>query len=440
MVIKGMSENFHDAAVAIMHDDKLMFASSSERFSRVKNDRRICDELRKIPCDTHIFYEDWRLKNQRRQTYGQREVQYFEDIECVLHHESHMAAAYYTAPFVPDVTVVIDAIGEYDTASIWVNHEKVWSKQYPWSLGLFYSAITKRIGLKPNEDEYITMGMAAFGKPCVDMTGIFDEYLHTGIPLKKWFWNKPEDIAASAQLYLEDELQKIFVEARKYGNKVAYGGGVALNCVANSKIAKMFDKMWIFPNPGDAGSALGCILAKSKKRLDYTHTFWGYNIDRELNPNEVVKELLDSKVVGVANGRAEFGPRALGNRSLLADPRYNIKDKVNKIKRRQKFRPFAPAILEEHYNTYFEGYANEFMQFVCDAKHDYKSVVHVDGTSRVQIVKDDGSNLRKILECWYDVTDCPMLLNTSLNIKGQPIVNSWEHAEDFMRKYKVKVL
>jgi carbamoyltransferase len=284
------------------------------------------------------------------------------------------------------------------------------------------------------------MGMAAFGKPCVDMTGIFDEYLHTGIPLKKWFWNKPEDIAASAQLYLEDELQKIFVEARKYGNKVAYGGGVALNCVANSKIAKMFDKMWIFPNPGDAGSALGCILAKSKKRLDYTHTFWGYNIDRELNPNEVVKELLDSKVVGVANGRAEFGPRALGNRSLLADPRYNIKDKVNKIKRRQKFRPFAPAILEEHYNTYFEGYANEFMQFVCDAKHDYKSVVHVDGTSRVQIVKDDGSNLRKILECWYDVTDCPMLLNTSLNIKGQPIVNSWEHAEDFMRKYKVKVL
>ena len=436
MVIKGISENFHDAAVAIMHDDKLMFASSSERFSRIKNDRRICDELKKIPCDTHIFYEDWRLKNQRRQTYGQREIHYFEDVECVLHHESHMAAAYYTAPFIPDVTVVIDAIGEYDTASIWVNHEKVWSKQYPWSLGLFYSAITKRIGLKPNEDEYITMGMAAFGKPCVDMSGIFDEYLHTGIPLKKWFWNKPEDIAASAQLYLEDELQKIFVEARKYGNKVAYGGGVALNCVANSKIAKMFDKMWIFPNPGDAGSALGCILAKSKKRLDYTHTFWGYNIDRELNPNDVVKELLDSKVVGVANGRAEFGPRALGNRSLLADPRYNIKDKVNKIKRRQKFRPFAPAILEEHYNTYFEGYANEFMQFVCHAKHDYKSVVHVDGTSRVQIVKDDGSNLRKILECWYDVTDCPMLLNT----KGQPIVNSWEHAEDFMKKYKVKVL
>ena len=440
MVIKGISERFHDAAVAVMENDKLLFASQSERFSRIKNDPHLCQELRDIPCDKEYFYEDWKLKNQRRQTYGQREVQYFEDVECVLHHESHMAAAYYTAPFVPDVTVVIDAIGEYDTASIWVNHEKVWSKQYPWSLGLFYSAITKRIGLKPNEDEYITMGMAAYGRPSIDMGDILNEYLHTGIPLKKWFWNKPVDIAASAQMFIEYEIEQIFLEARKYGNKVAYGGGVALNCVANSKIAPLFDKMWIFPNPGDAGSALGCILAKTKKRLEYTHTFWGYNIDRELNANEVVAELLNSKVVGVANGRAEFGPRALGNRSLLADPRYNIKDKVNKIKRRQKFRPFAPAILEEEYEKYFDGYGNEFMQFVSDAKHDYKSVIHADGTSRVQIVKDDGSNLRKILECWYEVTKCPMLLNTSLNIKGQPIVNTWEDALQFQSKYGVLVL
>ena len=270
MVIKGISERFHDAAVAVMEDDKLLFASQSERFSRIKNDPHLCQELRNIACDKEYFYEDWRLKNQRRQTYGQKEVSYYEDIECVLHHESHMAAAYYTAPFVPDVTVVIDAIGEYDTASIWVNHEKVWSKQYPWSLGLFYSAITKRIGLKPNEDEYITMGMAAYGRPCIDMTDILDEYLHTGIPLKKWFWNKPVDIAASAQMFIEYEIEQIFLEARKYGNKVAYGGGVALNCVANSKIAPLFDKMWIFPNPGDAGSALGCLLAKTKKRLEYT--------------------------------------------------------------------------------------------------------------------------------------------------------------------------
>jgi carbamoyltransferase len=284
------------------------------------------------------------------------------------------------------------------------------------------------------------MGMAAFGKPCVDMIGIQDEYLHTGIPLKKWRWERPVDIACSAQMHFEMEVEKIFLEARKYGNKIAYGGGCALNCVANSKILDKLDKLWIFPSPGDAGSALGAILAHTKERLDYPHTFWGYDIKGELNPNDVVKELLYNKVVGVANGKAEYGPRALGNRSLLADPRYNIKNKVNNIKRRQKFRPFAPAILEESYDDYFVGHANEFMQFVCEAKHDYDSVKHVDGTSRVQIVKDDGSNLRKILECWYEVTGCPMLLNTSLNIKGQPIVNTEHDAKQFEKKYKVKVL
>lgn len=440
----GISEGFHDAALAIVEDGELVFASQAERYTRIKNDPWIPQSWRlyDLPtADKLIYYEDYELKNQRRQTYGQKE----RELRCqpddfAGHHESHYAAAYYTAPFIPDVTVVIDAIGEYDTATIWKDGQKVWSKQYPWSLGLFYSAITKRCGLKPNEDEYITMGMAAFGSPCIDMTDVMGEYLHTGLPLKKWFWNTPEDIAASAQLYLEYELTKIFKEARKYGNKVAYGGGVALNCVANSKIHKLFDKMWIFPAPGDAGSALGCILAKTKKRIEYPHTFWGYDISQELNPNEVVRELLEKKVVGVANGKAEFGPRALGNRSLLADPRSNIKDYVNRIKRRQKFRPFAPAILEEFYDEYFEGYGNEFMQFVSKAKHDYDSVKHIDGTSRVQIVRNDNSNLRKILEVWYDVTKCPMLLNTSLNIKGQPIVNTEADAKEFEKKYKVRVL
>ncbi len=437
----GISEGFHDAAWAVVEDGKLKFATHSERYTRLKGDKRLPAGFAIKPEEYSIYYEDVELKNRRRAEYGLSDkVASFKTDTYVGHHEAHMAAAYYTAPFVPDATVVIDAIGEYDTASIWVNGQKVWSKQYPWSLGLFFSAITKRIGLKPNEDEYITMGMAAFGNPCVDMIGIQDEYLHTGIPLKKWRWERPVDIACSAQMHFEMEVENIFLEARKYGNKIAYGGGCALNCVANSKILDKLDKLWIFPSPGDAGSALGAILAHTQERIDYPHTFWGYNIEGELNPNEVVKELLHNKVVGVANGKAEYGPRALGNRSLLADPRYNIKNKVNNIKRRQKFRPFAPAILEESYDDYFVGHANEFMQFVSEAKHDYDSVKHVDGTSRVQIVKDDGSNLRKILECWYEVTGCPMLLNTSLNIKGQPIVNNEQDAKEFEDKYKVKVL
>ena len=125
---------------------------------------------------------------------------------------------------------------------------------------------------------------------------------------------------------------------------------------------------------------------------------------------------------GVANGRAEFGPRALGNRSLIADVRYDVKDTVNEIKRRQKYRPFAPAILEEFADQYFEGPMNEYMQFVAKAKHDYSSVTHIDGTARVQVVrKDSKSILRPILETYYEVTKIPMLLNTSLNINGKPI-------------------
>ena len=157
-------------------------------------------------------------------------------------------------------------------------------------------------------------------------------------------------------------------------------------------------------------------------------------------PENKVDELLKNKVCGVANGRAEFGPRALGNRSLLGDPRYDIKDTVNTIKQRQKFRPFAPAILKEYADEYFEGPMNEYMQFVATAKHDYDSVTHVDGTARVQVVKKNCSSvIRKILEEWYDKTGCPMLLNTSLNIKGKPIVNTLEDAEEFSKKYNVQV-
>jgi len=155
---------------------------------------------------------------------------------------------------------------------------------------------------------------------------------------------------------------------------------------------------------------------------------------------QTFKELLDNKVVGVANGRAEFGPRALGNRRLLGDVRYDIKDTVNTIKRRQKFRPFAPAILEEYVDEYFDGHCNEYMQYVSKAKHDYKSVTHVDGTARVQVVrKDCKSILRQILEVYHEVTGVPMLLNTSLNIKGQPMVNTWEDAQEFEKNYGVKV-
>ena len=155
--------------------------------------------------------------------------------------------------------------------------------------------------------------------------------------------------------------------------------------------------------------------------------------------------MLQGNIVGVANGRAEFGPRALGNRSLLADPRGNdIKDRVNVIKHRQKFRPFAPSVLEEHAHEIFDMPVkkSQFMQFVATCKYPdkYPAICHIDNTSRVQTVsKDDNPGYYKLIKEFYEKTGCPMVLNTSLNVKGKPIVNSYLGGVGFSKKYNVKV-
>jgi carbamoyltransferase len=200
------------------------------------------------------------------------------------------------------------------------------------------------------------------------------------------------------------------------------------------------------PNPGDAGNSLGAAALGYGKKLNWTDAFLGFNIDGEYPVDNILKELYTNKMVGVASGRAEFGPRALGNRSLLADPRGpEIKDKVNDIKRRQKFRPFAPIILEELVTDYFDmpsGWSDSrYMQVIATCRHPdlFPAIVHVDGTSRIQTVKADGSGIRELLEKWYVMTGCPMLLNTSLNIRGEPMVNDRADADRFEQLYGVKV-
>jgi len=441
MKVLGISEGFHDAAVCVLDDTKILYASSSERYSRIKGDKWVHkNQWPKHKFDIVSYYEKPFSKNLRRLYAGQKwqkpRVNY--DVSF-RHHESHAAAGYYTSPFDECNILVIDAIGEWDTMSIWEAKNNKMQKRvtwkYPHSLGLLYSAITQRIGLKPNEDEYITMGMAAFGEPKYDLEEHLWKNTHRGIG-NIFPKARPEDLAASIQSLYERELLKL-VSLCPSENLVIMGG-CALNCVANSKIQNK--NIWIMPASGDAGSALGAAALVQKTKLQWKTPYLGLDIKRTINPKNVVEELLKRKVCGVANGRAEFGPRALGNRSLLGDPRYDIKDTVNTIKRRQKFRPFAPAILEEYKDEYFEGPMNEYMQFVAKAKHDYSSVTHVDGTARVQVVtKDCKSIIRPILEEWYEQTQCPMILNTSLNIKGQPIVNTWKHAKDFEKEYDVKV-
>lgn len=302
------------------------------------------------------------------------------------------------------------------------------------------------------------MGMSGWGQPTlvdqikdfiVDTENVkMKTNLHSGIPEHLLENADPFDLAASAQSVLEDTICTIMEIARKLNNSdnLVYGGGVALNCLANRLLGNYYPNIWVMPNPGDAGASLGAAALGWGKKLRWDNSFLGYQIPGEYPVGDVIETLLSEKISGVAAGRAEWGPRALGNRSLLADPRWpDIKDRVNEIKHRQKFRPFAPAILEEFTEQYFEcspGWTvNRYMQSVARCKNPdlYPAITHIDGTSRVQTVPPDGTGIRKLLEIWYEKTGCPMLLNTSLNIRGQPMVNTIEDAEKFSTLYGIPV-
>lgn len=482
--VLGISAFSHDAAASVVHDDQIMFGSHAERYSRRKNDcglsRLMLEDAQAYgKPDVIAFYEKPFLKRTRQIYSGQwskafdgvtvnnliKSLTGYKDvpIEYISHHKSHAAAGAYTSGFDDACVIVADAIGEWDCLSIWKFNngelKKLYSQKYPNSLGLFYTAMTQRVGLKPNEDEYILMGMAAYGNPIYADQMEEDFFyprklakakinLHHGclgyLPNADVY-----DLAASAQVVLERKLHEIFQYSKRVypSDNLVYMGGVSLNCSANRFIDRYYRRSWIMPNPGDAGSSLGACLGLTNRPVQWSGPFLGKEIEGPYPSEHLVDEIIKNKIVGVASGRAEFGPRALGNRSLFADPRgHDIKDRVNSIKKRQKFRPFAPVILEEHANDYFvmNGMkSSPYMQYTFECRYPDKfpAIVHADNTSRVQTVnKNDHPGLYDALTLMYEKTGCPMLLNTSLNIKGQPIVNDVYDAEEFEHYYKVKVI
>ena len=487
MRILGINCMNHDAAMAVVEIKdgigKILWAAHAERYSKIKNDHYlnwaiVNEAMTYGPFNKVVYYEKPWLKK-TRQLYAtqwgdalsytelpQWHLDHFniKIDECVKHHDSHAAAGYFTSPFKEATILTVDAIGEWETMSI-STADKIWierkeSLHFPHSVGILYSAFTQRCGLKPAEEEYILMGMAAYGKPIYKDKIYRDFVKQTPFQLRQNLhrgigdWQEGADVmdlAASIQSVTEECLADLWYRASKYGSRnLVYAGGVALNCAANKVLANLglFDNIWIIPNPGDAGSSVGCIAASEKQFIKWEHPFLGHNIEGEYPVDSLIKELKENKMVGVANGRAEFGPRALGNRSLLADPRGpEIKDLVNSIKKRQKFRPFAPAILEEDVNDYFDlptGVKNTpYMQYTAAYTHgnDCPAILHYDRTSRVQTVrKTDNPGFHALLTEWKKQTGCPILLNTSLNIKGQPIVNDKEDGKAFTKKYGVTVL
>jgi len=488
--ILGISAGFHDAAATVISSDgEILFAGHSERYSRKKNDENFCpgllDEIGMHNIDIIAYYER-PLYKQTRQWYAGQGIEWNKlttnqilqqqlgpghingrKIKSYNHHLSHAAAGFQTSTFDRATVVVIDAIGEWDTISVWgaeyvngvAKYKKLWRQRYPHSIGLFYSAMTKRVGLQPLDEEYIMMGMAAYGEAgfgdlllkdfVKDEHSIrFKDNLHLGISPEYLDYVSDMDLASGAQDACEQLVYNVMKRARNFGwsSNLVYMGGVALNCSANRNLGEYFDNIWIMPCPGDAGSSLGAAALAYGQQIHWTNAYLGSNIPGAYPVDDVVAGLLRDKIVGVASGRAEFGPRALGNRSLLADPRGSkIKDQVNEIKRRQKFRPFAPVILEEHVDMYFDmpgGFDHSrYMQVIARCRHPglFPAIIHADGTSRVQTVPRDGSGIRQLLETWYDQTGCPMLLNTSLNIRGEPMVNDRADADRFEQLYNVKV-
>lgn len=479
----------HDASVALIEDGNIRFASHAERYSRVKNDSDInlellTDALAYGTPDAIVWYERPLVKAIRHLVTGQYDQlpkanikKHLKElglgnipVHTVEHHESHAAAGFYTSEYEDASILVCDAIGEFTTISIWkaeLNEMKcIFREEYPHSLGLMYSAVTQRVGLKPNEEEYILMGMAALGQP-IHKDDLINEYLdprfqaphfrmtqnvHRGI--KDWnpHLNQTQDhynIAASMQSLTEDYLLKTitWMKDNLPSNNLILMGGVALNCKANALLATKgpYKNIWIMPNPGDAGSSIGAVAAFTQERINWQSPYLGHDINQQVDVKAVVQALVNGDVIGLANGKAEFGPRSLGNRSILADPRGDhVKDKVNSFKRRELFRPFAPVVMQEHAHEYFDmPYSDTpYMQFTatCTKPDLIPAVCHYDNTSRVQTVTEEQNPLLyAILLEFYKQTGCPVLLNTSLNIKGQPLVNTWQDALDFQNHYGIKV-
>ncbi len=426
-----------------------------------------------------------------------KKLKYKGKILYASHHESHAAAAYYSSGMDNAAILTLDGVGEYATTTLSMaegNKITVLQEQnYPHSLGLLYSAFTQYCGFKVNSGEYKLMGLAPYGKP-VHQQKIYDHLIQSysdgsyrlnmkyfnyseGLNMinKKFIalFGKPArhpesemdpfyiDMAASIQIVLEELVLKLVECTKSLTQKenIVFTGGVALNCKLNQKIVEsgIFKNQYFYPCPGDAGSAVGAAylgwhgyLQKEKTPVVHSPVYIGNSFSSAIileqldqlqipytvseNTTAIIAEKLAAgRIIGWFNHRMEFGPRALGNRSILADPRKpEMKDILNeKIKLRESFRPFAPIVLEGAAHELFDLHPANYDTMMVTAKAKpgaldlMPAVIHQDGTARIQLVsKELNSKGFELVEAFYQLTGCPALINTSFNIRGEPIVES----------------
>jgi carbamoyltransferase len=402
------------------------------------------------------------------------------------HHQSHAASAFYPSPFQEAAILTVDGVGEWATSTIGRGSgqdiEILKELRFPHSLGLLYSAFTAYCGFRINSGEYKLMGLAPYGEPryaaaiyehLIDLKpdGSFwlnmdyfaflrslvmtnDKFhaLFGGPPRKpeSQIETRHKDVAASIQAVTNEVMLRLARHAREItGLKhLCMAGGVALNCVANGLILRerIFDDLWIQPAAGDAGGALGAVLAVAKTRCAMQGALLGpefsdSEIESTLRSHSAVYDRLEEKelfqrtaeliaaekVVGWVQGRLEFGPRALGNRSILGDARSpKMQSQMNlKIKFRESFRPFAPVVRVERVADYFElDGESPYMLLVAPVRQKgIPAVTHVDNSARIQTLKrEDNARFYVLLEVFEKLTGCPVIINTSFNVRGEPIV------------------
>ncbi|MEU1016349.1 MULTISPECIES: carbamoyltransferase C-terminal domain-containing protein [unclassified Streptomyces] len=515
MRILGINALFHDPAAALVIDGRTVAAAEEERFSRRKHGKRPVPfsawelpeqaaawclrraGLRPQDLDAVAYSYDPALArpaadmglddpwDHLRQTYAREAPGFLKTalpgldpgiVRFVPHHMAHAASSAFAAPGAEDSSVlVLDGRGERAShlaaRRVRDTLEPLYAQDLPHSLGLVYEELTGHLGFLRSCDEFKVMALASHGTP--RMLPELRRHVHptgdggfraTAVPWHELCaprhadepWTQDHaDVAASAQAVLEETLLDLarWLHGKTHHSVLTLAGGVALNCVANSRIAREgpFSRVWVQPAAGDAGTALGGALLLSAGQGHEIAPMTGADLGRDWSDAElgawlktaavaferppdiaatVARALAENRIVAWFQGRSEYGPRALGHRSLLAHPGHagNL-ERLNDVKGREQFRPVAPMVLADRAREIFDGpLPSPYMLFVHDVAEPWReripAVVHVDGTARIQTVDPAREPLvARMLGEFEKLTGLPVVVNTSLNTAGRPMVD-----------------
>jgi carbamoyltransferase len=515
MRVLGINAVFHDSAAALVVDGRIVAAAEEERFSRRKHGKRPVPfsaweqpeqaaawclregGLTPADLDAVAYSYDPDLVDHDlagldpgseplRTDFARRAPRFLATalpgldpakVRFVRHHVAHAASSGLAGPYRDGAVLVADGRGEA-TSSLAGHYvdgklEIVAAQELPHSLGLMYEDLTAHLGFARSSDEYKVMALASYGRPRYldDFRSLVYTTDDGGFRTEPIDWGSfaparaadgemspaHADLACSVQRRLEEVLLELcdWLYQRTRAENLTMAGGIALNCVANTRIADEgpFARVWVQPAAGDAGTALGAALAVAAEEGDRPEPMTTAALGRGFSDSEieaalvaaniryerpwdlpatVAQSLARNEIVAWFTGRAEFGPRALGQRSLLAHPGYpeNL-ERLNAVKGREQFRPVAPMVLTERASEIFTRgpVPSPYMLFVHDVAPAWRSrlpaVTHVDGTARIQTVdRADNPALAAMIEAFERRTDLPVVVNTSLNTAGRPMVDS----------------